>query len=70
MKLFYDDENIIGYSDDIIADIKENIADIDEDEREIFNELIEKLEKYDNELVICYYHPMGAYYVKRLKEED
>lgn len=69
-KLFYDDENIIGYSDEIIKDIKENMKDMDENDKEVFNELIEELERYDYELVVCYYHPMGAYHVSKLKEEE
>lgn len=68
-KLFYDDEDIIGYSDDIIADIEENIEGMDEDEREIFDELIEELKQYDWDLVKVSYHPMGAYVVRKLVEE-
>lgn len=65
-KVFYDDEDIIGYSDEIIADLEEN----GEDEDELINELIEELKKYDYDLVICHYHPMGAYFVRRLIEEE
>ena len=68
-KLFYDDEDIIGYSDDIIADIEENIEGMDEDEREIFDELIEELKQYDWDLVKVSYHQMGAYVVRKLVEE-
>ena len=68
-KLFYDDEDIIGYSNDIIADIEENIADIDEDDRDLFDELIKDLKQYDWDLVRVNYHPMGSYYVTRLVEE-
>lgn len=64
-KLFYDDETIVGYSDDIIEDLKEN----GDDEDESIQELIDDLSKYDYELVICRYHPMGAWFVSRLIEE-
>ena len=67
-KLFYDDEDIIGYSDDIIEDIEENIADLDEDEREIFEDLITDLKQYDWDLVRVSYNPMGAYFVRKLVE--
>lgn len=67
-KLFYDDEDIIGYSDDIIEDIEENIADLDEDEREIFEDLITDLKQYDYDLVKVSYHPMGSYFVRKLVE--
>ena len=65
-KVIYDDEDIIGYSDEIIADLEEN----GEDDDELINELIEELKKYDYDLVICHYHPMGSYFVRRLIEEE
>ena len=68
-RVFYDDESIVGYSEDIIKDVM-TIYDVnDEDELEMTATLVYSLAKYDNELVICRYHPMGAWCIKRLVEE-
>lgn len=69
-KVFYDDEDIIGYSDDIIEDIIENTPADELAENEVLQELIEQLKKFDWDLVVCHYHPMGAYFVRRLVEEN
>lgn len=69
-KVFYDDEDIIGYSNEIIADIKDNMSPEDLAEDELMQELIAELEKYDYELVVCHYHPMGAYFIRKLVETE
>ena len=57
--VIYVDEKIIGYPQDIIHDI-ETYEFNDEDEKSIFDDLIEELKKHDD-LVLCEYHPMGSY---------
>jgi len=64
--IYKDGEEIIGYSDDIIESLKEN----GEEDDEITSELIEMLQDYDYDLVICRWHPMGAWYVAKLVEEE
>ena len=64
-KVIYDDEEIIGYSEDIVSDFLEN-GDNDD---ELINDLINRLNELDHELVYIDYHPMGAYSVYRLNKE-
>ena len=63
--IIYDDENIIGYSDDIAEDIRTYC----EPEDELQIDLANSLDELDHELVRCVYHPMGAYAIYRLNEE-
>ena len=58
MNVIYDDDLIIGYSDDIVTDI---INNFDGDDDDLILELVDKLEELDRELVYISYHPMGAY---------
>lgn len=61
--IYINGDVIIGYSDDIIADIINN--NWDEDELTI--DLLNELNKLDRELVYIYYHPMGAYTCYKLE---
>lgn len=76
--LMFDDENIIGYSWDIKEylheDMKTRIDELDYDELESYIsltlDLLRDLNEHDG-LVLCEYHPMGAYTVFDLiKKED
>lgn len=66
--IIFNDETMIGYVWDIKRYI-ENEQPKDEDEKQIFNELLADLEQHD-ELVICYFHPMGSYIVNDLIEKE
>lgn len=76
-KLFYDEENIIGYSDEIVDEFREELTNvlndesISDDEKTSLirksGELISQLERYDYELVECEYYVMDdSYIVRRL----
>lgn len=68
-KLFFDDETIIGYSDDIVDEIIENDPAAAEEDESIVD-LIADLRTYDWELVKCSYEIMdGSWNVRRLIEE-
>ena len=76
-RVIYDDENIIGFAQDIIDETKDlmikAINDNDKDVRETFEvsfDLIDQLESHIGELVVCVYHPMGAYKVYELEAKE
>lgn len=58
--VIFDDENIIGYSDDIA------LALLDDSDDELIHDLIDVLSTMDFELVKCVYNPMGCYTVYKL----
>lgn len=64
-EIIHDDENIIGYSWDIADEVREEMENMDEDDRELFQDLVDQLEEHDG-LVFVSYHPMGAYIVEDL----
>lgn len=73
--IIYDNwENIIGYNEDIIENVKEEIKKQLEEENyeniKELSELLEDLSNYDYELVKVSYHPMGAYKITKLIEEN
>lgn len=67
--IIYDAENMIGFSWDIAASIADDLkrGRIDDPEEMSISELLEELEQH-NGLVICKWHPMGAWYVADLVE--
>jgi uncharacterized membrane protein (DUF106 family) len=72
--IIYDNyENMIGYNEDIIENVKEEIIrQLGEKNYENIKELAELLEdlmNYDYDLVKVSYHPMGAYKITKLIEE-
>ena len=72
--MFYTDDYIIGRVADIIEDTIKHMNEYQEDE-EILNtgsDLLKELETIENDclLVKCYYHPMGAWSVSRLLDEN
>lgn len=72
--IFDNYENMIGYNEDIIENVKEEIIkQLGEKNYENIKELAELLEElylnYDYELVKVSYHPMGAYKITKLIEE-
>lgn len=67
--IIHDDVNIIGYSWDIADEIREEMENMDEDDKELFQELLDELEQHDG-LVRCNYHPMGAYWVEDLVAKE
>ena len=73
--IIYDNwENIIGYNEDIIENVKEEIKKQLEEENyeniKELSELLEDLSNYDYELVKVSYHPMGTYKITKLIEEN
>lgn len=71
--LIFDDENVIGYSDDVARYFHfcfEN--EMDDEDRDLWKDdydaLFENLEKVDG-LVHVWYHPMGSLTVYKLNEE-
>ena len=67
-EVIYDDETIIGYSDDIVYDFTVNLNSEDSDE--LVNELVKRLSELDHELVYIWYHPMGAYTCIKLELKE
>lgn len=67
--VIYDDETIIGYSNDIVRDLIANGID-DSEEYELERDLIAKLNELDRELVLINYHPMGAYTCYKLEPKE
>lgn len=65
--IIFDAEDIIGYSWDIKGHILKAMESDEFDDDDLTHELLEDLEKHDG-LVICHYHPMGAYWVNDLIE--
>ena len=68
-KFFYDDEDIVGYSDEIADDIRKWIENYPEDDNTLNYELLDQLRQFDYDLVHCVYHPMGAWTVYKLIHE-
>ena len=71
MKVYYDDETIKGYSDDIIKDFKrlmtKAIKDEDFDTLSTISDVLDlmhDLKGYGHTKVTCSYHPMGAWVIK------
>ena len=69
-EIIHQQETIIGFASDIIDECQEEMEDYP-DYAEQGQDLINELEPYvdDDDLVICDWHPMGAWVVRRLKAE-
>lgn len=57
--VIYDSESIRGKANIIINSLMRHEKD------EFTDELIEKLKAYHDEYVICYFHPMGSWTIKK-----
>lgn len=62
-------DDIIGYSWDIAASIADDLkrGRIEDPEECLIDELLQDLQDHDG-LVICHWHPSGAWYVADLVE--
>lgn len=61
------DDEIIGFADDIIFHIKDELNRGRIDDDELTRDLLTDLENHDG-LVRCAYHPMGAWHIADLVE--
>ena len=77
-RVFYDDEKIVGVMADVVDDLdekmKEAIDKHDWDQMESFGEYVDLIKELignfeEDDLVLCEYHPMGAWVVSRLIKE-
>lgn len=66
--VIHDNENIIGFTWDIIREVENNLEREDESDREISKQLLKDLNSHYG-LVKCCYHPTGTYTVYDLYTE-
>lgn len=62
-EVIYRDDEIIGNAEDIEADIKCELHRGTIDDVEIAYDLLNELKGHTG-LVTCWYHPMGAWYIR------
>ena len=74
--VIHNNEEMIGYANDILDELKDNLKNAidkeDFDQLEYFNyylDLMKDLKEYDDELVKVSENVMGGYLIARLKEE-
>ena len=74
--VIHNNEEMIGYANDILDELKENLKNAidkeDFDQLDYFNyylDLMKDLKEYDDELVKVSESGMGGYIIARLKEE-